>query len=55
MPKPKEKEIEESYDRLGIIPDEEDEALFRHVLLDDQPRQGLHRHGDKVYSENDDD
>jgi hypothetical protein len=38
-----------------MIPDEEDEALMRHIFLEDQPRQGLHRHGDKVYREEDDD
>lgn len=47
MPRPSEKEIDESYDRLGLILDEEDEALLRHVLLDDEPRQGLHQHGDR--------
>lgn len=40
--------IDESYDRTYGLPDEEDEALLRHVLLDDEPRQGLHRHGDPV-------
>jgi hypothetical protein len=47
MPRPSEHEIEESYDREGLVFDEEDEALIRHVLLNDAPRQGLHRHGDK--------
>lgn len=46
MPKPSQHEIEESYDRLGLIPDEEDEALIRHVMCNDEPRQGLHQHGD---------
>lgn len=45
MPRPSEREIDESYDRLGLTPDEEDEALLRHVLLDDEPPQGLHREG----------
>jgi hypothetical protein len=47
MPKASAREIEESYDREGWIPDEEDEALIRHVLLDDEPPQGLHRGGRK--------
>lgn len=49
MPRPSEREIEESYDRVGMIPDEEDEALLRHVLLDDEPPQGLHRGGRKDF------
>lgn len=51
MPKPNEKEIDESYDRTYGLPDEEDEALFRHIFLEDTPRQGLHRHGDKTPEE----
>lgn len=51
MPKPSEREIEESYDRVYGLPDEEDEALVRHVLLDDKPRQGLHQYGDKTLEE----
>jgi len=51
MAKVSEREIEESYEREGMVPDEEDEALLRHVLLDDEPRQGLHRWGDKDYNE----
>lgn len=51
MPKPNQREIEESYNRTYGLPDEEDEDLVRHVLLDDQPRQGLHRHGDKTPEE----
>lgn len=47
MPKLSEREIEESFDREGMVPDEEDEALMRHVLLDDAPPQGLHRGGRK--------
>lgn len=46
MPRPSDREIDESYDRVYGLPDEEDEALVRHVLLDDKPRQGLHRCGD---------
>jgi hypothetical protein len=45
MPKPTEHEIDESYDRAGYGFDPEDEALLRHVLLDDEPPQGLHRGG----------
>jgi hypothetical protein len=48
LPRPNEREIDESFDRVGLMPDEEDDALFRHVFLDDAPRQGLHRHGDRV-------
>ena len=54
MPRPSDKEIEESFERAtgyGLSLDSEDEALLRHVLLDDEPRQGLHRHGDKPYGE----
>lgn len=51
MPKPNEKEIDESYDRVYGLPDEEDEALLRHVFLEDAPRQGLHQHGDKIPEE----
>jgi hypothetical protein len=51
MPKPNDREIDESYDRTYGWPDEEDEALLRHVLLDDEPRQGLHRHGDREPSD----
>jgi len=48
MPRPNEHEIEESYERSGAgVPDEEDEALLRHIFEDDGPRQGLHQHGDK--------
>lgn len=47
MPRPSEREIDESYDRAYGLPDEEDEALLCHVLLDDAPRQGLHQHGDR--------
>lgn len=47
MPRPSEREIDESYERYGTgTPDEQDEALLRHALLDDEPRQGLHQHGD---------
>jgi len=45
MPRPSDREIEESFDRMGMVPDAEDDALIRHVLLDDVPPQGLHRHG----------
>lgn len=51
MPKASESEIEESYDREGLTFDEEDEALLRHVLLDDAPPQGLHRGGRKDESD----
>lgn len=47
MPKASEREIEESFDREGMIPDEEDIALLEHVLLEDQAPQGLHRGGRK--------
>jgi hypothetical protein len=47
MPKASRREIEESFDREGYILDEEDEALLRHVLLEDQNPQGLHRGGRK--------
>lgn len=52
MPRPTDREIEESYDRTYGLPDEEDESLLRHVLLDDAPRQGLHQFGDKDPEEN---
>lgn len=56
MPKASEHEIEESYDREGMIPDEEDEALIRHVLLEDQgPPQGLHQGGRKEERAQEDD
>jgi hypothetical protein len=51
--RPSDKEIEESFERAtgyGLSLDSEDEALLRHVLLDDEPRQGLHQHGDKDYA-----
>lgn len=47
MPKPSEREIDESYDREGLNLDEEDEALLRHIFLEDAPPQGLHRGGVK--------
>ena len=47
MPKPSEREIDESYDREGLVLDEEDIGLLRHVLLDDEPPQGLHQGGRK--------
>jgi hypothetical protein len=55
MPKASAREIEESFDRVGMVPDEEDEALIRHVLLDDEPPQGLHRWGRKDLSAEEDD
>ena len=55
MPKASEREIDESYDREGMILDEEDEALLRHVLLDDAPPQGLHQGGRKDVSAQEDD
>lgn len=55
MPKASEREIEESYDREGMIPDEEDIALLEHVLLEDQRPQGLHQRGRKdEYAQEDD-
>lgn len=56
MPKPSKREIDESYDREGLILDEEDEALLRHVLLEDALPQGLHRRGMKEveYAQKDD-
>jgi hypothetical protein len=47
MPRPSEREIDESYDRAGYGYDPEDEALLMHVLGDDEPPQGLHQHGFK--------
>jgi hypothetical protein len=48
MPKLSEREIDDSFDRAGMILDEEDIALLEHVLLDDQrPPQGLHQGGRK--------
>lgn len=51
MPRPTEREIETSYERLGLVPDAEDEALIRHVLMDDEPPQGLHRGGWRPWDE----
>lgn len=51
MPKPSEREIYESYEREGLILDEEDLALLNHVLFDDAPPQGLHRGGRKDVSD----
>lgn len=45
MPKPSKHEIDESYSREGLDFDEEDEALLRHIFLDDAPPQGLHQRG----------
>lgn len=51
MARPSEREIEESWDRAGYGYDPEDEDLLRHVLLDDETPQGLHRQGFKTYCE----
>jgi hypothetical protein len=45
MPKPSQREIDESYDREGLVLDSQDEALLQHVLLEDQLPQGLHQQG----------
>ena len=45
------REIDESWDRAGYGYDPEDEDLLRHVLLDDEPPQGLHRGGYKPHCE----
>lgn len=48
MPRPNEREIKESWERSGLVPDEEDIELVRHVMgLDELPPQGLHRGGFK--------
>ena len=56
MPKASKKEIEESFDREGIVLDEEDEALLDHIFREDEPPQGLHRGGrkDETFAEEDD-
>jgi hypothetical protein len=54
MPKPTEREIDESYDREGFGFDKEDEALLRHIFLDDAPPQGLHQGGSKSRAQEDD-
>lgn len=46
MPRATEKEIDESFDREGLMLDDEDYAFLHHILLDDAPRQGLHQFGD---------
>lgn len=54
MPRPSDIEIEESFERstgYGYVLDSEDDALLRHVLRDDEPPQGLHRQGFKVWAE----
>lgn len=43
MPRPSEREIHESYDREGLVFDQQDEDLLRHVLLEDASPQGLHQ------------
>ena len=48
MPRPDEREIDESYDRAGYGFDPEDEALIRHIFDDDAPPQGLHQGGYKL-------
>ena len=51
MPRPSDREIEESYDREYGLPDEIDEDLWYHVMMDDAPRQGLHQYGYKSLEE----
>jgi hypothetical protein len=53
MPRPSEREIDESYAREGLIPDEEDIGLLRHIFLEDAPPQGLHQGGRKSAQEDD--
>lgn len=53
MPRPTEREIDDSYDREGLILDDQDLDLLHHVFTDDAPRQGLHQHGDWKDSEED--
>lgn len=48
MSRPSPDEIEASFERAtgyGLTLDSEDEALIRHVLMNDDPPQGLHRGG----------
>lgn len=47
MPRPSEREIHDSYEREGLVFDKEDEALLRHIFLEDTPPQGLHQEGVK--------
>lgn len=49
MPRPNKREIEESFERAGCGVD--DEAVLRHVLLDDELPQGLHRGGFHEWSD----
>lgn len=51
MPRPSEREIDESFDRAGYDYDPDGEALLRHVLLDDELPQGLHRGGLKFHED----
>ena len=56
MPRPSEHEIEESYDREGLILDDEDYALLDHIFNEDgNPPQGLHQGGRKESSAQEDD
>jgi hypothetical protein len=55
MPRPSDRDILESYDREGLLLDEEDIALFNHVFNDDAPPQGLHQGGRKDLSAQEDD
>lgn len=55
MPKPSEREIEESYDREGLLLDDEDLALINHIFNDDAPPQGLHQGGRKDIRAQEDD
>lgn len=55
MPRPSEREIDESYEREGLIFDEEDAALMNHIFNDDAPPQGLHQGGRKETSAQEDD
>lgn len=47
MAKVSDREIQESYDRMGMLMDELDDDLIRHIFLEDAPPQGLHQGGQK--------
>lgn len=55
MPKPSEREIEESYDREGWILDDQDLDLLNHIFNEDTPPQGLHQGGRKDIRAQEDD
>ena len=40
MPKPSEREIKESYEREGLIPNEKNQSILYHVLFDDYLLRG---------------